>query len=176
MKHDLDLRILRQALRADFSTGDIYWLERPRAHFATERDWKIFNGRLAGTLAGCPNKNHRMIHLRYRRRMYLLMAHRVVWALAYGRWPKHEIDHRRGWSNRLDNLREAKHYQNSQNRPFLMSTNTSGFSGVVRHKDRWRAQIGIDYRNKHLGLFDTPEAAHAAYVAAKSVLHPFSAG
>lgn len=44
--------------------------------------------------------------------------------------------------------------------------NKSGFPGVSLHKKsgRWQALIGYEGRNYHIGLFDTPEAAHQAYL------------
>jgi hypothetical protein len=46
--------------------------------------------------------------------------------------------------------------------------NTSGYIGVTRHRPsgRWAASIGVEGRRRNLGLFDTPQAAHAAYVEA----------
>lgn len=38
---------------------------------------------------------------------------------------------------------------------------------------RWIAQIQTNGARKYLGLHDTPELAHAAYLEAKRELHPF---
>ena len=48
------------------------------------------------------------------------------------------------------------------------SNNKSGFRGVSFHNQsgKWRATIYINRKQKHLGLFDSPEEAHAVYVAA----------
>lgn len=40
-------------------------------------------------------------------------------------------------------------------------------TGVSLVAGRYKAQVSINGRRKHLGYFDTPEAAHAAYKAAK---------
>ena len=40
----------------------------------------------------------------------------------------------------------------------------SGLQGVQATGDKWRARLG----SKHLGMFDTAEAAHAAFLIAKS--------
>lgn len=92
-------------------------------------------------------------------------AHRVAFALYYGRWPTNEIDHIDGnrGNNRISNLREATHAENMRNRT-IHSTNVSGISGVSWHKARrkWRAQIGGTKDRKHLGLFDNlADAAEA---------------
>jgi hypothetical protein len=51
-------------------------------------------------------------------------------------------------------------------------TRFRGVSWCERDK-KWQAIITINGRGKHLGLFDTPEEAYAAYLYAKLELHPF---
>lgn len=99
-------------------------------------------------------------------------AHRVAWALMTGKWPEFEIDHKDGPKNdnRWCNLRPATHAQNVRNRP-IGHNNRSGFKGVVRCGRKWRAVVGYEGRKFDLGVFDAPEAAHAAYVAKASELH-----
>lgn len=59
----------------------------------------------------------------------------------------------------------------------LKKTNTSGIKGVYpyvcdgKQTGRWRAQIMFKGKKHHLGLFDTPEEANAAYLAAKARGH-----
>lgn len=102
-------------------------------------------------------------------------AHRLAWLFVHGRWPTKHLDHINGdtTDNRIENLREVDDAQNHQNIGGPRSTNTSGFLGVHVIKGRYRAAIQVDGRNRHLGMFDTPEEAHAAYVAAKNRLHPY---
>lgn len=96
-------------------------------------------------------------------------AHRLAWLYVLGEWPSGEIDHINGdpLDNRLANLRLATRSQNLANTKLLPS-NTSGFKGVSFSKKlhRWRASICINQQRKHLGFFNSPEAAHAAYVSA----------
>ena len=75
------------------------------------------------------------------------------------------VDHING--DRLDNTRNnlrlatpSQNCANSANRP-----RRSGFRGVYPHKPtgRWLAQISIDGRVRHLGIFDTAEEAAVAY-------------
>lgn len=49
--------------------------------------------------------------------------------------------------------------------------NKTGFPGVrkERNSDRYAAVIWIDGRNKHLGMFGTPEEAHDAWKQAKEL-------
>lgn len=92
-----------------------------------------------------------------------------------GEWPAHQIDHEDTdkSNNRWVNLRVATNAQNKQNIRKARSDNKCGLLGVCRDGGRWRAQIKVLYRNKHLGSFASPEQAHAAYLEAKARLHPF---
>lgn len=48
-----------------------------------------------------------------------------------------------------------------------MVTNTSGLLGVSKDGNRWRARIYVAGHETVIGYFDTPQAAHSAYVEAK---------
>lgn len=84
------------------------------------------------------------------------------------------VDHKNG--NRLDNrkseLRLATKTQNGANSK-MPTRNKSGFKGAHWHKvtNKWRAQIRHNCKSIHLGLFETPEQAHAAYVSASQKYH-----
>lgn len=100
--------------------------------------------------------------------------HRLVWKLVTGQEPTTNIDHIDGDStnNAWHNLRLATQAQNCRNQA-LKTTNTSGFKGVSYSKvsKKWVATIWRDYRCHYLGLYGTPEQAHAAYVEAAERLH-----
>ncbi len=85
-----------------------------------------------------------------------------------------DIDHvdGDGLNNRRNNLRLATKSENGRNRGANV-TNTSGFKGVSWHKaaGRWLAQITVKRKNKYLGLYNTPEEAHAAYCDASKKYH-----
>jgi len=72
-----------------------------------------------------------------------------------------------GLDNRRANLRPATVAQNNMNRGFQRNS-TTGFKGVnfYRRTGRWRASLGINGVTRHLGYFDSPEAAALAYDAA----------
>lgn len=88
------------------------------------------------------------------------------------------IDHINGntLDNRKENLRFCTTRQNSRNAK-KNTNNSSGFKGVAWHKNRkvWVAYIKVDYKNKHLGVYNTPESAAKAYdEAAKKYFGEFA--
>lgn len=104
------------------------------------------------------------------------LAHRVAWFLATGAWPAGQIDHINGdrMDNRLCNLREVTNRQNTQNVRRARSSNRStGVLGVYLDRRRGKLFASIMDRGctRLLGYHATPEAAHEAYIAAKSALH-----
>lgn len=81
------------------------------------------------------------------------------------------IDHAdgNGLNNRRNNLRIASQAQNAFNRKITVGT---GLRGVKpRSSGRWQANICFHRRNIYLGTFETPEEAHAVYLAAAKKLH-----
>ncbi|HYD58974.1 MAG TPA: HNH endonuclease signature motif containing protein [Noviherbaspirillum sp.] len=103
-------------------------------------------------------------------------AHRLAWLYVCGEWPKNEVDHINGVrsDNRIANLRDVSRRTNNENRREAQCNNrSSGLLGVTwsgRHK-KWAASIRVNRKNKHLGLWETKEEAHEAYVCAKRRLH-----
>jgi len=103
-------------------------------------------------------------------------AHRLAWYFVNGSFPVNDIDHINGIrdDNRFCNLREANRSQNMQNTKNPHRDNKSGLAGVSCNNGKyWFSRIcheGIIY---HLGSYDSPEKAHAAYLIAKKKLHPY---
>jgi hypothetical protein len=102
------------------------------------------------------------------------LGHHLAWLYVYSEYPSREIDHRDNirHHNWINNLRLATRSQNIANCSKSV-TNKSGFKGVYRVpriKEKWRAAIRRDHEYFHLGLFDSPDLAHAAYVAASQLL------
>lgn len=146
-----DIARLKELLNYDSDTGIFTWKVNRHGSAA------------AGTVAGSVNsKGYRCIKIDGR----LFQAHRIAWAMVHGEWPKRGIDHanRNRDENWIGNLRVATRSENSANSK-KPAHNTSGLKGVTWHKQRqkWAAQIGVHGKNKHLGLFATPEEAHEAY-------------
>jgi len=94
-------------------------------------------------------------------------VHRIVWKMQTGSDASHRIDHRNQirHDNRWENLREATASQNRFNGG-LDANNTSGFRGVFFQANKWRAQITVNGKRRHLGYYETREAASKAYLAA----------
>ena len=82
------------------------------------------------------------------------------------------IDHINGikTDNRIENLRAISNQQNNFNR----HTN-KGFSWVASLQ-KFRADIGVDYKVVYLGLYDTILDARAAYLRAKRKYHVIEEG
>jgi hypothetical protein len=74
------------------------------------------------------------------------------------------VDHRdgNGLNNTRQNIRLCSATQNIANRG-PMATNTSGFKGVTLHKGtgKWQAQVQVGGRCVYLGLYVSPDLAHA---------------
>ncbi len=92
-------------------------------------------------------------------------AHRLAWLYVNGEWPPELLDHinQDKLDNRISNLRLASKSENCSNGS-LRTNNTSGYKGVVKFGHKWKAQITHNQEVIYLGLHDTPEKAHAAYV------------
>lgn len=129
----------------------------------------IAKGREAGTTT-C--HGYRVIRLG----RYGYRAHRLAWFLSYGKWPVGEIDHINGdkLDNRITNLRDVTRAENAQNVSHAMRNNRScGLLGVTWNKQhrRWQSKIQANRVMHHVGYFDDPHVAHAAYMAMKAQLH-----
>lgn len=151
---------LREALDYSPFTGEFRWKET-RSH--------AVRGARAGHLHSTG-----YIHISVDGRQY--KAHRLAWLYVFGCWPDDEIDHRNGVrdDNRIANLRSASRSENMQNKRVYRSS-ANGFIGTHFHQasGKWAAVIQSKRRRRHLGLFDSNEAAFAAYEAAKLREHKF---
>lgn len=152
-KPHITQEILMRAFDYDPDTGVFRWRTAPFS-------------RLAGRVAGYRDKDG------YRRLatngVRSIAAHRAAWLYVYGEWPAGMLDHIDGnrLNNRINNLRVATSSQNQANSRVRL--NSSGYKGVTWHAQakRWQAQIKDQTGCRYLGLYETPELAHAAYVAA----------
>ena len=98
-----------------------------------------------------------------------VLQHRIIAAAYLGldlADLKVQVDHinRIKTDNRLVNLRLVTNQQNAFN------TSAKGYSWN-KQRNKWRAQIMVNGKMKYLGMFVEEEAAHAAYLAEKEILH-----
>lgn len=148
---------LKQWLHYDPLTGVFTWLKA--------NSNRVFVGRVAGSVR--KNTGYVMIHIN--KKFYY--GHRLAWLYVHGYFPASYMDHIDGNpnNNRIENLREATPTQNNWNRR-VSPKSTTGLKGVWRVKSGFAAYIATGSKRKSLGIFDTPEEAHQAYLraAAKS--------
>ena len=99
-----------------------------------------------------------------------LLMHREVMNAQKGSNIDHE--NRDTLDNRRRNLRFATHGQNACNRTKRRGS-TGIFKGVSWHNatKKWQARICVDRKQKHLGVYDTPEEAFEIYKKAAVELH-----
>lgn len=103
-------------------------------------------------------------------------AHRLAWLYVHKNHPKHDIDHIDGdrTNNKIENLRDVARSTNLENSSKAKSSNKStGLIGSYFHKQtgKFMSRIQVNKKDKYLGLFDTAELAHNAYMTAKKQLH-----
>ena len=149
---------LLSSLRYEPETGALFWTKPGHLVRAGDRaDRLAHRGRVIAALGTA------------------IAAHRAAYLVMTGRLPSAVIDHINGdpSDNRWSNLREATHAENLRNRG-AQRDNASGFKGVyfcdrgIRH---YRAVIVLNKRKIYLGVFATPEEAHAAYCVAAEKYH-----
>lgn len=157
MNAALEQGLLRQLLYYDPVSGLFTWMvARPNRPIGSQ----------AGYLSA---KGYRIIcvdGVQYK-------AHRLAWLYMTGVWPNDQVDHLDGDkdNNRWVNLRSASTQENCCNR-VAHCTNTTGFKGVTKKGEgRFIAQIMVRGQKLHLGSFNSPQEAHAAYCAAATELH-----
>lgn len=91
-------------------------------------------------------------------------VHRIAWALYYGEWASHLIDHINfnKKDNRICNLREATHSENNSSRLGRLK-NKTGFKGVSINRGKYVARICHNKKHITIGYFDDPQIAAHEY-------------
>lgn len=155
----LSCEFIREILHYDPITGIFTW--------KVDRSGAV----KIGSVAGGPH-NRGYWNIRIGDKKYL--AHRLAWIWMTGEWPEDQIDHKDNnrSNNAWYNLREASKNQNARNTT-KYSNSKSGIKGVSFHKasGKYIAQIQLNGRNKHLGVFDDIEKAREAYKIAVAWYH-----
>jgi hypothetical protein len=165
-KPNLTAQLLREYLHYDPSSGIFTWIKTP------SKNKRFLQGKIAGKIDA---EGYRIIVISSK----WYRAARLAWLYVHWQWPKETIDHidRNRSNDSIINLRDIPQRGQRQNQKCLC-TSTTGLLGV--HKAHpgakskpYQAYITINGTFKHLGMFKTPEEAHATYIAAKRELHPF---
>lgn len=142
----------------EYKDGVLYW--------KVSRTPKIKIGDSAGTLYKTGYLYTWIKNKQYRN-------HRLIFLMHHGFLPKY-IDHvdNNPLNNRIENLREATKSQNGYNQK-LNKKNTSGIKGVCwcKTKKRWKVQIWVEGKNKHLGYYDSIEVAKQVVQEARLKYH-----
>lgn len=154
------IEYLRKRLRYEPETGKLFWRD---CEDMPKQWYFLWAGKETFTTV-CP-KGYLVGRLDVRH----FKAHRVAWALHNGEWPCAQIDHINGdrKDNRMCNLRVVSNIENCRNMA-MKTSNKSGVTGVYWQKraKKWRAAIMISRKERHLGFFETIEAAAQARDAA----------
>ena len=144
--------LVREFLSYDPEKGILKWNKRNIKHFKNKQSFNTFHTMYA---------NKKLIGHKKTKQVYVgnvaCKIHRVIWCHFYGEWPDKNlvIDHINGDDddNRITNLRLVTQSENVKNQS-LPKSNTSGAVGVIKHKNKWKAQIKINGVSKHIGIFE----------------------
>jgi len=101
-----------------------------------------------------------------RRTYYVSIGSEFLHRLIIGAKPGEVVDHinGNGLDNRRSNLRICSVGQNRQ-RGVEFKRGASGYRGVHKRRDRWKAQIWHENKNIYLGTFISKQDAARAYDA-----------
>lgn len=156
----LSIDTLKRLLSLDSNTGKLHWKHRDSSMFegsegrSAEHKARNWNSKMAGAEALASSKGNGYRHGAIFGATFL--AHRVVYALANGRWPEHQVDHINGVpsDNRPENLRDATRIENSRNMQTSVR-NTSGTVGVTfsKKESKWLATIVVEGKQRRVGAF-----------------------
>ncbi len=103
-------------------------------------------------------------------------AHRMAYLYVHGEIPDGcQIDHIDGnkSNNAISNLRAVPHSINMHNIRRPQSNNKTGALGVstIPQSKKFKAAITVNGKHKHIGMYETVEEAHQAYLEVKRKVH-----
>lgn len=142
----MNINALNELFTYNPDTGLIYWKAKGKGRIKKKEAGTLLYSGYIGVCIG-PKR---------------IQAHRLAWALFYGKEPKDQIDHINGikTDNRICNLREATNAQNGKNLS-LSKANKSGHKGVCFESftNKWKAYIRVNRKMINLGRFEKLEDA-----------------
>lgn len=157
-KHELTQDVLISILDYNDLTGVLLWKPRPVSMFRLPFHQKRWNTRNSGVPAFTyGDKDGYLIGGIFGR---IYSAHRIIWAIKTGMWPKLQIDHINGNTsdNRWVNLRQVTAQENQRNSK-LSKANKTGHTGITISSGKYIARIKVDQMMIHLGSFTTIDEA-----------------
>ncbi len=165
MNSNMTKKYLHERLTYCPDSGNLYWKERPRSDFKTERAHKrnttIYAGKIAGYIWAINKNGYPRKYVKIGLNGKLLSAHRLIWLMVHNESPK-EVDHinSNGIDNSLSNLRGGDKSLNQKNAR-LRVDNISGYSGIYWKKanKKWCCQIMSKGKHIYLGLFSNLDDA-----------------
>jgi hypothetical protein len=147
---------LKAMIHYNPESGVFTWIKRPWARSMV----------YPGDIAGNPLKNK---YLQFSLNNKTYLAHRAAFLYMTGEWPDGLVDHidRNRANNSWSNLRLVTRKENTFNKTPIPGK--SGFLGVFKVKNKYYAHISVDNKKKHIGVYNTPEEAHQAYLDARAI-------
>ena len=159
--------VLRQLLRYEPETGKLFWRHRPASMFKFPSHARIWNDRFDGKEISAIT-SHGYVTLSIFDKQHA--AHRICFAIYYGKYPENQIDHINGVrsDNRILNLREVTGRENAKNRK-TYSRNATGVNGVsLKSSGKYVAYINGRDGQIYLGSFNSLDEASSARALAEA--------
>ncbi|MFY4006015.1 HNH endonuclease [Achromobacter denitrificans] len=157
---------VRALLDYEPESGVFRWRYRDGA----PKQWNVrYAGRVAGLVTDLGYRTIAIHGRPYR-------ANRLAWLVMTNEWPAGVVDHINGHKSddRFSNLRDVSKTVNGQNQRTATRKNRStGLLGATfdKRKQKFRADISVNGKAKHIGYYDTAMEAHLAYIERKRELH-----
>jgi hypothetical protein len=153
----VDYKTISEWISYDPDSGELVWVKSPHP--------LIEIGRLVRSV---DKAGYYRVHIRGKS----YKAHRVAWLLFYKEWPSALIDHINGVKNdnRILNLRDVSTRENSCNRKCNREGHLPGTTFLPHTQKHWQAYIFCEGKRRQLGLYETMEEAHMAYLRARKEL------
>lgn len=155
MSKQINASVLRELLHYEPTTG-VFTHKKKRQ--------KVIVGQFAGCRKSNGYRKHQISGVTY-------LEHRLAWLYVTGAWPRGQIDHINGnrSDNRIANLRDVSVLENRQN--LRHAQGAVGLLGVSKKRNKFHAEITVDYKRISLGSHPSAELAHSKYIEAKRQLH-----